>query len=430
MSSSSSVFVVLGVLLAVCSVGAAAGMGASEAPAASSAVFQNDPKAHRLYTGMIQAMREAHTLQWEAQQRWEAEGKELSHCTYRIWMKKPNYARIEVAGEGEPAAVLVLDGECRWIYWPGSGGKPHFGDEDEATRERTAHISYMKESAPQGAYSLWHQAHYMGHGMSAPIIQPSYFHGGKSSLDDYLDGVRSLGVEEIGGEQCDGIEVSFMKHQRSHYLWLSRRDHLPRKLKEVVRVKYDIITEATWSNVSVNHPLDDAMFRFAPPAWWVEFRLPQLEDGLLKPGAAAPDFDMARLGGGRIKLSDYRGKVVWLNVWRVGCPPCREEMPALEKLHQRYGAAGLAVMGVDVSDDPGIAADFLRETGATFPNAVDTSDPAQKVVFEQYQTLAGRSAVPMHYIIDRDGRVVDAWYGDDMARGEAALAKLGIGGEK
>ncbi len=430
MSSSGSILVVLVVvLLAVCSVAAAAETGAPVAPAAPAAAFRDDPAAHALWDRMLQAMREAQTLQWESQHRWFGEGgKEISHCTYRIWMKKPNYARMEVVGEKEPPGVLVLDGTYRWIYWPGAEGKPRYGfEKDDAAYERIAHTSYMKEQAPQGRYSLWHQTNFLGGGMGMPVIQPSYFHGGTSSLDDYLDGVGSTGTEQVGGELCDVIEVSVMKHQRSRYLWLSRRDHLPRKLREVTRVEYDIVTDETWSNVKVNEPLDDAMFQWTPPEGWQEWRLPELEDGLLKPGTPAPDFDMARLGGGRVKLSDLRGKVVWLVVWRVGCPPCRDEAPALEKLHQQYAAKGLALIGVDVSDEPGIAEQFVRETGATFPNAVDNSEAAQKVVFGQYQTLEGTSAVPMHYIIDREGRVVDAWYGEDMARGEAALQKLGIG---
>ncbi len=64
-----------------------------------------------------------------------------------------------------------------------------------------------------------------------PIIDPSTFHGYTDSLQPYLDGVKSLGSEKFGDEDCDKIEVSIMKHQRSWYLWLSRSDHLPRKLQ-------------------------------------------------------------------------------------------------------------------------------------------------------------------------------------------------------
>ena len=46
--------------------------------------------------------------------------------------------------------------------------------------------------------------------------------------------------------------------------------------------------------------------------------MPPIEDGLLKPGTKAPDFDLASADGKRIKLSDYRGQVVWFYIWRAG----------------------------------------------------------------------------------------------------------------
>ena len=109
-----------------------------------------------------------------------------------------------------------------------------------------------------------------------------------------------------------------MKGQRSWYLWVSRRDHLPRKLKQIVRVSYDIITHERWSNVTVNPEIPLEKFCWEPPEGWTQWRLPAPEERLLKPGAKAPDFDLLSADGQRIKLSDYYGKVVWFYIWRAG----------------------------------------------------------------------------------------------------------------
>jgi hypothetical protein len=122
----------------------------------------------------------------------------------------------------------------------------------------------------------------------------------------------------VGNELCDAVEVGFMKHQRSWYLWLSQRDHLPRKLKEVIRVSYDIVAEETWTNVTLDAPMAGSLFGWSPPPGWKQFRFPDIEEGLLKPGTSAPDFDLAGADGGRIKLSSFRGQIVWINKWRCG----------------------------------------------------------------------------------------------------------------
>jgi len=80
---------------------------------------------------------------------------------------------------------------------------------------------------------------------------------------------------------------------------------------------------------------------------------------------------------------------------------------------------------VNVADDRKIALEYLVENRVSFPNVFDTSGKAQQVM-EQYETLAGFSAVPMTYVIDREGKVVDAWYGFHEDRMEAALEKLGF----
>jgi hypothetical protein len=176
----------------------------------------------------------------------------------------------------------------------------------------------MKKATPVGRHSIGHEVGRLGAGMSMTIVDPSTFHGYTDSMQAYLDGVRGLDVEEVDGEECDVVEVSFMKGQRTWKLWLARRDHLPRKLEQVIRVAYDITTRETWSAVTVNWDMATGLFQWEPPEGWVEWRMPPIEEGLLKPGAPAPDFDLATIAGGRAKLSDYQGKIVWFYVWRAG----------------------------------------------------------------------------------------------------------------
>jgi peroxiredoxin len=100
-------------------------------------------------------------------------------------------------------------------------------------------------------------------------------------------------------------------------------------------------------------------------------------------------------------------------------------MPHLQALHEQYGGKGLAILGLNFSDDQRIVRAFLKANGVTFPTILDTSHVARKVVWEHYGNRP--FDVPLNYVIDRDGKVVDAWFGyeEDSQRGHDALAKAG-----
>ncbi|HWI57446.1 MAG TPA: hypothetical protein VNZ22_09480, partial [Bacillota bacterium] len=68
---------------------------------AAESAFQDDPAAHQLYREMIGAMRHARTLSWTGENRWKFQGRFVTTGTYRIWLKKPNYARVEVTRTGQ-----------------------------------------------------------------------------------------------------------------------------------------------------------------------------------------------------------------------------------------------------------------------------------------------------------------------------------------
>ena len=83
------------------------------------------------------------------------------------------------------------------------------------------------------------------------------------------------------------------------------------------------------------------------------------------------------------------------------------------------------VLGVNTSDDRKIALDYLKQNQVTFPNILDSSSAANRAMMA-YETLGGMSAVPMTYLIGRDGKVVEAWYDYREGRAEKALKKLGF----
>ena len=258
--------------------------------------FRDEPAAHKLYTQMVDTMQKASTLSWVSDYRWEARGKTIGHATYSIWLKKPNYARMEATAVGNPerGGVLVGDGDYFWTYWPKD--KPRYGWEYKGKYakeyEKHHHTFYMKERTPVGRHSIAHSAGNLGAGISMTILDPSTFHGYKDSLQPYLDGVRSVGVEQAGAETCDVIEVSFMKYQRSWKLWLARKDHLPRKLSQVVRVSYPITAEESWTDVVIDADIPNDRFVWSAPPDWKQWRVPDIEEGLLKPGSLAPDFEL------------------------------------------------------------------------------------------------------------------------------------------
>ena len=85
----------------------------------------------------------------------------------------------------------------------------------------------------------------------------------------------------------------------------------------------------------------------------------------------------------------------------------------------------MVVLGLNTADDRAIAEKFLDENGVTYQNILDTT-PAAWEITQKFETLGGMSAVPFTYVIDPEGKVVDAWYGFEKGRMEKLLEKLDL----
>ena len=126
-------------------------------------------------------------------------------------------------------------------------------------------------------------------------------------------------------------------------------------------------------------------------------------------GFSAPDFTLDLLGGGEVTLSDLRGKPVVVNLWASWCPPCRAEMPAIQKVYQDYQDLGLVVLGVNTTnqDSEADAAAFVRQYGLTFPIPLDRDGS----VSVRYQL----SGLPTTFFIDRKGIIRSVVVGGPMS---------------
>jgi peroxiredoxin len=121
----------------------------------------------------------------------------------------------------------------------------------------------------------------------------------------------------------------------------------------------------------------------------------------LKIGAKAPDFELKTLTGETIKLSDLKGKKVMLNFWATWCPPCKAEMPAMEKFHKEAGDE-IVILAVNIDPHLEVKA-FVDENEITFPIPLDEED----TINELYQVLS----IPTTYFIDSNGNIGNKYIG-------------------
>lgn len=134
-------------------------------------------------------------------------------------------------------------------------------------------------------------------------------------------------------------------------------------------------------------------------------------------GQAAPVFSLRDDRGADVSLAAYHGKVVVMNLWASWCPPCRAEMPDLERLQSQYASRGVVVIGVNQGESAQRAAAFARSLGVHFSIWLDND--------QQYGRVFTALGLPTTVVIGPDGIVAKGFDGQltiDQMR--AALAPL------
>lgn len=116
-------------------------------------------------------------------------------------------------------------------------------------------------------------------------------------------------------------------------------------------------------------------------------------------GKTAPDFTLKDLSGHQIRLSDYRGKVVFLNFWATWCPPCREEIPSMMKLNQAMSGKPFQMLAVSIDEGGKDAVEnYLKKSGTMLPALLDTDSSISK----RY----GTTGVPETFVLDKRGVIL------------------------
>ena len=111
----------------------------------------------------------------------------------------------------------------------------------------------------------------------------------------------------------------------------------------------------------------------------------------------APPFDLAAVNDAPGSLAAYKGKVLVVNFWATWCPPCRAEMPALQRLWERTRSQGVEVLGIAVAEEPAMVTSFAQNFGLEFPLLIDADGTTS-------QAWRARG-LPTTYILDSEQRI-------------------------
>jgi thiol-disulfide isomerase/thioredoxin len=109
----------------------------------------------------------------------------------------------------------------------------------------------------------------------------------------------------------------------------------------------------------------------------------------------APAFALQSRDGAKVSPAQYKGDVVMINFWATWCVPCRQEMPKLEALYQRYNKLGFKLLAVNVENNPDGVKKWLAETPVSFPVLFDTKSEVSKLY--KVETM------PTTVIVGKDG---------------------------
>lgn len=145
----------------------------------------------------------------------------------------------------------------------------------------------------------------------------------------------------------------------------------------------------------------------APPMTAIQEKLWKAGFGVPQQEMDAPGFSAENIDGKQISLNSQKGKVILLNLWATWCPPCRAEMPSMERLFHKLKDSNFTILAISTPSPPKETrekiVDFVNEFNYTFPVLIDDS----REISNQY----GSGSIPTSWIIDAEGKVIARFVG-------------------
>ena len=137
----------------------------------------------------------------------------------------------------------------------------------------------------------------------------------------------------------------------------------------------------------------------------------------VKAGELAPDFELKDSDGKRVKLSDFRGKIVFLDFWATWCGPCRGEIPHLKELAKNFGSRDdFVLLSVSLDTDAAKWREFIRKEQMNWRHALDDKN------WEGVASKYGVTGIPTTFLLDKDGKVLKT----DL-RGQSVVSEVADG---
>jgi peroxiredoxin/outer membrane lipoprotein-sorting protein len=315
---------------------------------------------------------------------------------------KPDKYRLTFKDDSKEI-ILVADGETTWTYMPKlkqytKQQAAMSGDDDESDGEQADTLTIALRTLV-----LFYE-NVTRYGSSAALAK-----------DEKV---------KVGGDRIDCYVVRFQSAKSQHQLWVDKERFVVVRHLEVARqtmngVLVEVHINTNWKEAEIKLPPANDLFTFDPPSNATEVQALNLPgERVLLTGKNAMDFELKDLQGTQVRLSDYRGKIVLLDFWATWCPPCRKELPSIEKLHRQFAGKDVVVLGIN-DEDSGTVKGFLKKNEYTLPTLMDS----KKNVHRMY----GARAIPTVIVIDRNG-VIRVHYigGRSEADLMAALKTAGL----
>lgn len=232
----------------------------------------------------------------------------------------------------------------------------------------------------------------------------------RESQAQSLEYVRT---EMVGDVECDVI-YAILGADGSGVRWsIGKADHLPRRVQRILpSVGGQSTITTTLSSVNLQPEVTEDLFRLERTAEFNEVG----PNGLLQVGGAAPDWTLTGADGREVSLQGLRGKVVLLDFWATWCMPCRQAMPGIQRLYNKYKDKPVAIFGVNCKENnpKADAAAVMKAANSTYPLLLKGDAVADKYLVQ---------GIPAFYLIDRDGQILMAQAGLSPT-GEQAIDQM------